>query len=1438
MTLKTTLVAFFCCISFVIQAQFVDGQLFVKLISKSDYTQIEAELKVLDAELTDPITIGYNGLDRVFVVEYSGEWGNVYQTLEANDLVEYVERVPDYQAFYTPNDLHTSQWNLTQIFAEQAWDETIGNNRIIAMVDDAILLSHEDLSANIWTNPGEIPGNGIDDDANGYIDDVNGWDAADGDNDPNPPATASSACFSHGSHCAGIAAAVTDNSLGIASIGFNSQIMAVKIGTGACSSLANAYLGVNYAIASGAHIINMSWGGGVYSITYQTIFDAAYASNIVCVAAAVNSSTSLPMYPASYNHVISVGSTTTGDVISGFSNYGSTIDVMAPGSNIYSCLGDGVSNYGTKNGTSMACPLVSGLISLMLSKDTLQTVDEIEACLESTCDPIDAVNPGLSGMLGSGRINALHAIECIKPISAAFISDYKDVCIGSTVNFTDLSSNSPTGWIWDFPGGSPTSSTIQNPIITYSAAGTYDVQLIASNSDGADTLLMPGYITVDTPTATIGGGGTMLYGYSSFIRFDFTGAAPWDVSYTEGITTYNLTGITSNPYFHPVSPDSSATYSIVAFSSALCTGTGSGSAFVEVIAAGACEKSCFTKFYDAPMEEEVHGITLLSDGGYVIVGLTTSFSSGAEDLLIERLDPCGNIIWSKSFGSPGEDVGVGVIQDDDGSIVVTGRTSFGGGIWDYYLLKIDLAGTLIYSYHYGQTSFDYPRGIVAGVVDGYTMAGVTGSPSVGGNEICVFHVDDAGNVSWRKVFGTPTGNDFLHDIIRTSDGNYLATGYRRNAISNYEGWIVKFDPNGDIIWANLYNAAGDEAYFDVIEVSDGYLALGYSTTSSFGGQDLILTKVDFGGNIFWTKTYGGAGAEISCGLAELSDGRLVASTRTTSYTAEDGLLILLLDSNGTLLSTDLVDGPGDETSGAAGKQIVINSSDNIAIIGYTNSFTTSSLFNPLLLRSDTLQQFSCSTIPVTIDTNSITLIQSTYPLLESIASYTKTTPTTVEQIANLVDSTECSCTSFSTTPCGILVDFNSVSGCITDSVFFTDLSNDTSGTIIDWIWEFGDGNMAGGIQNPHHLYSSPGTYHVQLFVINDIGCIDSITQSVIVTTGFNISAIPDTTICEFDSLQVLFNPGCGTPPYVITWSSTIGVQNTNALSTSISPPSTTTYTVLVTDALGFTASTTFTIIVNTGCCTSHAVIDSVSYACVNDSIFISQNSLINGAPHTHEWLFPGGTPVSFTGDIPPMIAYGASGSYAVSLILNDGCGTDTSTQTINVFPPPLITVRSDTAICEGDTVHLGAGPIGFQIYSWTPVSGLSDATIANPVANITASSDYTLTVTDQLTGCSSSDVVAIIVENCDSCDLEIPNVFTPNGDGKNDFFVIVDLTGNCIIKNTTIYNRWGQVLFISELPDPIWDGRNLSGELVPDGTYYCVVENETGTRSSFVHLTR
>lgn len=1436
--MEARLLFLFFITSFNLSAQFVPDQLFVKLKSPTNFELVNSQLALMNAHLTDPFTIDHNELDRVFVISFQGEWGSVFRTMENNPLVEYVERVPDYQLFYTPNDLHPSQWNLSQIFAEQAWDETTGNNRIIAVVDDAILLSHEDLNANLWTNSGEIPGNSIDDDGNGYVDDVDGWDAADNDNDPSPPAGATASCFSHGSHCAGIAAAVTDNSAGIASIGFNSKIMPVKIGTGSCSGLSNAYAGVDYAIASGAHIISMSWGGGAYSITYQTIFDVAYAQNIICVAAAGNSNTSLPMYPASYNHVISVGSTTTGDVKSSFSNYGATIDVMAPGSNIYSCLGSGNSDYGAMSGTSMACPLVSGLISLMLSKDTLQTVDEIEACLKSTCDPIDILNPGYSGQLGAGRIHALNALECIKPISAQFTSDYQDVCPGTIVNFTDLSSNSPTAWNWSFPGGSPISSTLQNPSITYNTPGTYDVELIATNPDGTDTLLLAGFITVGTPNATISGGGTMLAGYSQFIRFDFTGAGPWDVSFTDGSTTYNLTGITANPYYHSMSPTTNSTYTITSFSAALCTGTFSGSARITLVSVGDCENSCFNKYYDAPLDERGHTVTLLADGGYAISGRTTTYGAGAEDVLVQRLDPCGNLIWSKSFGGTGQDYGTGLVQDDDGSLVVTGYTAFGSGALDYYLIKLDLAGTLLYAYHYGASNADYPRGIVLGPAGGYTMGGVTNSSGVGGNEICLFHVDDNGIVQWTEVWGS-SANDFLHDLIATSDGGYLMSGYRRDFTSTYEAVLVKFDATGTVQWSSIYdNALGDEQLNDVVEVADGYVAVGNTTSSGAGSRDALILKVDFNGNQLWSRTYGSAGSEFSAGIAELANGNLMVAARSDGYTVEDGILILQLTDLGNLVSSDLVDGNGDESLWSAGKQIAINNAGNVAVVGYTDSYSSSTILNPLVIRSDTLQQFSCSTIPVTVTPGTPAITTNGYSLVNSAQTFSHTAPATVEQVASLIDSSQCDCSTTSPSLCGISADFTFTAGCVTDSVVFTDLSADTSGTIIDWIWDFGDGNMAGGTPNPAHVYSTPGAYDVELFVLDNNGCTDSITLTVNILSTFTINSIPDTTICEFDSVNIWLSPVCGVAPYTYSWSPATGVADTNSATTTISPPSTTTYTVLVTDAFGMTASASFTITVNAGCCASHAIIDTIASGCIGDSVFVGQGSLINGTPHTHEWLFPSSSSSGYIGDNPPPPVYPAAGNYLITLVLNDACGSDTTIRTVNVFPDPIAEAGNDTLICAPANVGLGSSGLAYHTYLWIPSTGLTNPNVSNPVSSITTTTTYSVTVTDQFTGCSTTDMITVTLDGCDSCSFLIPNVFTPNSDGKNDVFEVLEVTGTCEIYNLTIYNRWGQIIFTADTPDPRWNGRNMAGEQVPESTYYYVIVHDAGNNSGFLQLKR
>ena len=257
---------------------------------------------------------------------------------------------------------------------------------------------------------------------------------ADLDNNPNPPNNN----FSHGTHVAGIVAAVNNNATGIASASNNAvKILPIKATSDFSSfnSIDNGYDGVAYAVMQGVDIISLSWGGGGFSYTEQGIMNYAYQNGILVVAAAGNDGNSNIQYPAAYEHVLAVASTTNTDAISSFSSYGTFVDIAAPGSGILSTIP--TSAYASFSGTSMATPLVASVASYMKACFPNLSVDSLELILKKSADNIDAQNPSFIGLYGAGRLNMKNAVACIGisplTLTTAASEEFLYICSGDTI---------------------------------------------------------------------------------------------------------------------------------------------------------------------------------------------------------------------------------------------------------------------------------------------------------------------------------------------------------------------------------------------------------------------------------------------------------------------------------------------------------------------------------------------------------------------------------------------------------------------------------------------------------------------------------------------------------------------------------------------------------------------------------------------------------------------------------------------------------------------------------------------------------------------------------------------------------------------------------------------------------------------------------------------
>ncbi len=340
--------------------------------------------------------------------------------------VEYVEPNIIFHTQVTPNDPRFAElWGMNNvgqtggtpdadIDGPEAWDRQTGSSSVIvASIDTGVDYNHPDLAGNIWTNPGEIPGNGIDDDGNGYVDDVRGWDFANNDNDPMDDQ-------GHGTHTAGTIAAVGNNATGVAGVAWRAKIMPLKFltasGSGTSLGAAQAIL---YAANMGARISSNSWGGGGFSQTIENAINTANQRGMLFVTAAGNANANndtTVSYPcnSALPNVLCVAATDHNDQKASFSNYGAVnVDLGAPGVSILSTVPAGTcslcnsSGYRYLNGTSMATPHVSGAAALVRAQFPNLAPVAIKNLLMQSTDPIAA----LSGkMVTGGRLNISKAV--------------------------------------------------------------------------------------------------------------------------------------------------------------------------------------------------------------------------------------------------------------------------------------------------------------------------------------------------------------------------------------------------------------------------------------------------------------------------------------------------------------------------------------------------------------------------------------------------------------------------------------------------------------------------------------------------------------------------------------------------------------------------------------------------------------------------------------------------------------------------------------------------------------------------------------------------------------------------------------------------------------------------------------------------------------------
>jgi subtilisin family serine protease len=486
-------------------ARFAPGELLVRFNPGADRGDRTAALREVNAETRERLFVP--GLR---LVEADAAAPSAARELERQPGVRYAE--PNYidQFDATPNDpSFPSQWALNNtgqsilgtpgtpdadIDAPEAWDQSIGKESVIVgIADTGVDYTHPDLAPNIYTNPGEIPGNSVDDDGNGFVDDFRGWDFVNDPTEDNNPAPSGVAGSEHGTLVAGAAGAQGNNSLGISGVSQQVGLLPLRVGD-TTSVISNQIQAYGYAKQQGADVVNLSAGGTTLS---QARLDAIKAApNVLFVFAAGNSGTNndtSPIYPCVHNqpNIVCVAATTQSDVRSGFSNFGAnTVDLAAPGSLIETTTPGG--GYAFRSGTSFAAPIVAGAAALYRAVNPSATAAQTRNALRARVDRLES----LDGVVETdGRLNLNRTLDSTAPDSTITKAPKNKLKTKKkkkkvTYEFTSSEANSTLACNVDDKGFAPCSSPFKKKF----KRGKHSFQVLATDGAGnAD-------VTPDTDT--------------------------------------------------------------------------------------------------------------------------------------------------------------------------------------------------------------------------------------------------------------------------------------------------------------------------------------------------------------------------------------------------------------------------------------------------------------------------------------------------------------------------------------------------------------------------------------------------------------------------------------------------------------------------------------------------------------------------------------------------------------------------------------------------------------------------------------------------------------------------------------------------------------------------------------------------------------------------